>query len=396
MIQKTRRTMLKSIFLTGLISWQVQAAETNNVNTALGPETTQLSSDPKIQKLLKDEDQNIKAEFPYRINLFTQGQIDKNSAGIRIAETANQLLSDTSGLLFYYEVVNDAMRVPHWHSNATEIGTVLSGKMRVTIWEGTGEPKVYTVEKNGTWIIPKAKLHSLENVGQEKMKFLVVYDSPIAADRDFLTAWASLPDAVLARAVGLQESDIAAIKKTTKNRLSAFDPSASNLKIDNYSVLSNNFMTTKPIYQSDLGSITRIDPTVNPHMKAMAIQRTIMKPQVLRVPHWYTTGDVLLYVLKGEAFFTLMDNDGKVYHSVVHPGDVISIPVGNFHSFLNIGNDDLEVYEGFNRVEQINEITLRNGVQHFNVGTIEGATGLSKELINKINQEKNESYMMKF
>ena len=268
--------------------------------------------------------------------------------------------------------------------------------MRITIWEGTGNTKVYTVEKNGTWIIPKAKLHSLENVGQDKMKFLVVYDSPIAADRDFLTAWASLPDAVLARAVGLKESDIASIKKTTVNKLSAFDPAASTFKTDNYSVLSNNFMTTKPLYQSDLGSITRVDPTVNPNMKAMAIQRTIMKPQVLRIPHWYTTGDVLLFVASGEAFFTLMDNDGKVFHSVIHPGDLISVPVGNFHSFLNIGNDDLEIYEGFNRVEQINEITLMNGVQHFNLGTIEGATGLSKEVIQQIDKNKTESYMVKF
>lgn len=396
MTRKTRLAIIKTVFLTGLISWQVQAAQTNDGTIPSGPEATQLSADPKIQKLLKDEAQNISAPFPYRINLFTQGQIDKNNAGTRIAETANQLMSDNSGLLFYYEVVNDAMRVPHWHSNATEIGTVLNGKMRVTIWEGTGDTKVYTVEKNGTWIIPKAKLHSLENVGQDKMKFLVVYDSPIAADRDFLTAWASLPDAVLARAVGLKESDIAGIKKTTVNKLSAFDPAAPTFKTDNYSVLSNNFITTKPLYQSDLGSITRIDPTINPHMKAMAIQRTIMKPGVLRIPHWYTTGDVLLYVARGEAFFTLMDNDGKVFHSVIHPGDLISIPVGNFHGFLNIGNDDLEIYEGFNRVEQINEITLMNGVQHFNLGTIEGATGLSKDVIKRIDQNKVEPYMLKF
>ncbi|KTD10986.1 Oxalate decarboxylase OxdC [Legionella gratiana] len=396
MIGKTRQTIIGTIFLTGLMPLQVQAAPYSDETTSLGPQTTQLSSDPKIQQLLKDEEQNIAAEFPYRINLFTQGQIDKNSAGIRIAETANQLQANNSGLLFYYEVVNDAMRVPHWHSNATEIGTVLSGKMRVTIWEGSGNTKTYTVEKNGTWIIPIAKLHSLENVGSEKMKFLVVYDSPIAADRDFLTAWASLPDAVLARAVGLKESDIAGIKNTTVNKLSAFDPAASSIKADTYSVLSNSFITTKPIYQSDLGSITRIDPTVNPHMKAMAIQRTIMKPKVLRIPHWYTSGDVLLFVLKGEAFFTMMDNDGKVYHSVIHPGDLISIPVGNFHSFLNIGNDDLEVYEGFNHVDLINEITLMNGVQHFDVGTIEGATGLSKDLVKKINKDKVESYMMKF
>jgi oxalate decarboxylase len=37
-----------------------------------------------------------------------------------------------------------------------------------------------------------------------------------------------------------------------------------------------------------------------------------------------------------------------------------------------------------------------NGVQHFNLGTIEGATGLSKEIIGKIDQGKIESYMARF
>lgn len=393
MIRKYRLATLKVILLSGLLMSQAQASDGAPTS---GPDSSTYSNDPKIQKLLQGETQNLTDDFPYRINLFKQGQIDKNSAGIRIAETAKQLLSNKTGLLFYYEVVTDAMRVPHWHANATEIGTVLEGKMRVTIWEGSGKTKMYTVEKNGTWIIPKAKLHSLENVGQDKMKFLVVYDSPIAADRDFLTAWASLPDTILARAVGLSENDIASIKKTTVNKLSAFDPAVAPDKAEVYSVLANNFKTTKPVYQSELGSITRIDPKINANMKDMALQRTIMRPKVLRIPHWYTSGDVLLFVLRGDAFFTMMNDDGKVFHTLIHRGDLISIPIGNFHSFLNVGNDDLEVYEGFNRVDDINEITLMNGVQHFNVGTIVGATGLSKEVIQKIDKDKPESYMVKF
>lgn len=389
------------VLLFTLVSLPLQAttppaAQQNDASIPTVPDTDAISTDPKIQEFLKKETPNLATAFPYRINIFTQGQIDKNKAGLRIAETADQLLADTSGLLFYYELVNNAMRVPHWHSNATEIGTVLNGKMRVTIWEGSGDTKIYTVEKNGTWIIPKAKLHALENAGTDDLKFIVAYDSPIAADRDFLTAWASLPDAVLARAVGLSESDIASIKKTTINRLSSFDPAAGPEKTNTYSVLSNNFKTVKPIYQSELGSITRIDPRINPNMKAMALQRTIMKPGVLRIPHWYTSGDVLFFVLKGNAYFTMMDDNGKVFHSLIRRGDLISIPVGNFHSFLNIGKEDLELYEAFNRVDTINEITLLNGVQHFSIGTIEGATNLSKELVTKMAHEKQEPYMLRF
>lgn len=145
MIRKYWKAAINIILLAVIFIPPAQATETTA--SPSGPETTTVSANPKIEKLLQEESKNIAAEFPYRINLFKQGQIDKNSAGVRIAETANQLLSNNSGLLFYYEVVTDAMRVPHWHSNATEIGTVLSGKMRVTIWEGAGNTKMYTVEK---------------------------------------------------------------------------------------------------------------------------------------------------------------------------------------------------------------------------------------------------------
>jgi oxalate decarboxylase len=376
----------------------LQALSYNPVNTT--PSSIAVSppipSKDRVQQFLDKEIPKLSKDFPYRINLFTQGQIDKNSAGLRIAETANQFQNDTSGLLFYYKLVNNAMRAPHWHSNATEIGTVLSGKMRVTIWEGTGKTKVFTVEKNGTWIIPKAKLHALENVGEGEMNFIVAYDSPIAAARDFVTAWASLPDGILARAVGLTESDIAGIKKTTVNKLSSYDPAAAPEKTDEYSSLSNNFKSVKPVYESEAGSIIRIDSKVNPHLKKMALQKTIVKPGILRIPHWYTSGDVLLFVQEGSGYFTLMNNDGKVYHVLVKRGDLISIPGGNFHSYLNTGDNDLEVYEVFNRADDIAEITLMNGVQHFSAGMIEGATGLSKDKIRKIAEQKAEPYMVRF
>ncbi len=381
--------LLANIFLVfGAFAAELVAPTSND--------TTQLSTNPNIQKFLEKESQNLTENFPYRMNLFDQGVLDKNNAGLRISETPNQLFDKTKGLLFYYELVTNGMRVPHWHSNAKEIGTVLEGKMRVTIWDGVGKVKVFTVEKNGTWIIPKAKLHSLENVGTEKMKFLVAYDSPIAADRDFVTAWASLPDEILARSVGLSVHDIENIKKTTINRLSEFDPSAGPEQSDISSPLANNFSSVAPLYQSNLGSITRIDATVNPNLGKMAMQRTIIKPDVLRIPHWYTSGDVLFFVLKGDGFFTMMDDDGKVFHSKVKRGDLITIPHGNFHGVLNIGNEDLEVYEIFNRAHDIQEITLKNGVEHFSVGTMTGTTGLSKETIKKIATQPLDAYMVKF
>lgn len=388
-----RYKLLSQMFF--LMSFSTSWADDLNLPN-INEDSKQLSQNPKIVQFLETQNSHLSSDFPNRINLFTDGKLDKNAAGLRISETKNQLPDTNQGLLFFYELVTNAMRVPHWHANAMEIGTVLEGKMRVTIWEGSGKTKVFTVEKNGTWIIPKAVLHSLENVGPDKMKFLVAYDSPIAADRDFVTAWAALPDEILAKAVGLTPKDIEQIKKTTVNRLSSFDPSAGPEQVDVKSPLSNSFNEIKPLYQSALGSLTRIDSSKNPNLGNMAFQKSILKPNVLRIPHWYTSGDVLFFVEKGNAFFTMMNDDGKVYNVKARQGDLISIPVGNFHGFLNIGNEDLVVYEVFNQAHDIREITLKNGVQNFNTGAMSGTTGLNQTLIKKIANDKSDDFMVNF
>ena len=354
------------------------------------------SNDPRISEFMNSEAEHLSKEFPYRINLFSQGQIAKNNAGVRASENANQLKGNSSGLVFFYELVPSAMRVPHWHSNANEIGTVFSGKIRVTIWKGAGTPVVYTVNKDQTWIIPKATLHTLENIGDEKTEFLVAYDTPIAADRDFVTAWASLPDAVLARSVGLAVTDIEHIKKTTSNRLSKFEP---NLKPDGKRVanpLSNDMNAIAPLFQSANGSITRLDAKLNPLLNEMMLQRTVLKPGAIRIPHWYTSGNVLLYVADGLGYMTMMDDDGHPYRATVSRGDLISVPEGNFHGLLNIGSEDLKFYEVFNNAKAPNEITLMNGAKSMGADVIRGTTSISKESSEKIMKTPLISYIERF
>jgi oxalate decarboxylase/phosphoglucose isomerase-like protein (cupin superfamily) len=100
--------------------------------------------------------------------------------------------------MFFYDLVDNAMRVPHWHSDGDEIGLVLDGKIRVTIWNGNDcEKQVFTAEKMGSWFIPKGTLHCLENVSPQKTQFLVCYDNPNTADRDFIDAWHAMPTEII-------------------------------------------------------------------------------------------------------------------------------------------------------------------------------------------------------
>jgi oxalate decarboxylase len=354
----------------------------------------------KIRAFLDQETPNLSKEFPFLLHLFENGQIAKNDAGVRISESVEQFpelakspTTQLSGLFFYYKLFNQAMRVPHWHANAVEMGLVLNGNMKITIWDGPGDASVFTVGKGGLWMIPQASVHVLENAGSEELDFLVSYNSAYAEDRDFSTAWAALPPKILERSLGLSASDIDALKRTTKNRLSLFDVDAIPTSKEIPSPYTTVFAAIEPLYKSSLGSIKRADETNWPAMKFMAMQQTLMKPGTIREPHWYSSSDVFFFVKKGKAFFNLMDSEGVVYNTILKEGDLVFIPIGVFHTYVNVGTEELEVYEVFTSPGPLREIDLLAASRHFRPGTLSGATGVSQDSIRKLPEAPGQVYM---
>src|SRR5262245_9062214 len=97
----------KALFFALMVASTMGMSAVEKAVIAPNLDSMNLSTSPKIQQLLKSESQNISQEFPYRVNLFTQGEISKAPAGNRYAENAQQLSSDTSGLLFFYDLVTN-------------------------------------------------------------------------------------------------------------------------------------------------------------------------------------------------------------------------------------------------------------------------------------------------
>lgn len=386
------------------IKTRKQSYSNNEHNSSSTSLTSSMSNTHthNISAFLSKMKNKMSLKVPYMMDILKKGSISKNAAGMRISELGSQIKEDY-GQLFFYDLVDNAMRVPHWHSDGDEIGLVLDGKIRVTIWNGIDcEKQMFTAEKMGTWFIPRGTLHCLENMSEDKTKFLVCYNNPNTADRDFIDAWKSLPVEILCASTYLSKEDADIVsKQQIKNRLSKFEPTKQLAEsINHYSAFSNNFNVTEPVYKSELGEINSINPKNTVNMK-MAWQKTILKPGSLRLPHWYTNSNVILYVQKGTGFVTMLDSLGEgheeqVYHFKIYAGCVLAIPTGFFHSILNIeSNNDLEYYEAF-MSGITNEITLLKGIQSLSDGVASGALGLSKEHASKMLENKAPEYIVKF
>lgn len=354
----------------------------------------------KIQDFLDKESGKITETSPFLLRLFQDGEKAKNPAGMRISESVKQF-SDLNklpgealtGLFFYYELYNEAQRVPHWHANAVEVGVVLNGKMKITIWEGVGKANEFIVPKGAAWMIPQGSIHCLENVSSEQLDFLVSYNSPNAEDRDFSTAWSALPETILARSLGLSANDLEAFKKNSNNRLSLYDPGDVVAQKDIASDYRAIFSNTKPIYESPLGSIRRLDETNWKANQFMALQQSVLTPGTIREPHWYRGSDSFLFVHEGSAYFNMMDGEGNVYNLMLKKGDLVFIPEGAFHTYVNVDHVDLEIYESFIISKPFSEIGIQGATSHFRPGIVAGAMGLKLDVIQKIPKTETPVYM---
>lgn len=390
---------LSRIFLKGSIG-ALLLAQPFLAGTPVFSQENSQDMQKKIKEFLDKESKNITDSSPFLLRLFKDGQKDTNPAGMRISETAKQFSAlnkfpaePLTGLFFYYQLYNESQRVPHWHANATEIGVVLNGEMKITIWEGSGNPHYFTVPKGGAWMIPQGSIHCLENGGSDQLDFLVSYNSPYAEDRDFSTAWSALPDSILATSLGLSSDDLKEFKKSVNNRLSLFDPNDKAERKEIPSEYKALISSAKPLYEGPLGSIRRLDETNWKANKYMALQQSILKPGTIREPHWYRGSDAFLFVHEGSAYFNMMDGEGNVYNLLLKKGDLVFIPEGAFHTYVNVGDADLVVYESFIHSKEFSEIGLQGATTHFRPGIMAGAMGLKLDVINKIPKTEEPVYL---
>ena len=75
------------------------------------------------------------------------------------------------------EMEPGALRELHWHPNAAEWQYVLSGTFSVTLFGSQGRWREETISKGDVAYIPQGFGHSIENLGSEKARILIVFNS---------------------------------------------------------------------------------------------------------------------------------------------------------------------------------------------------------------------------
>ena len=115
------------------------------------------------------------------------------------------------------EVEPGAMRELHWHPNADEWQYYLAGSARMTVFDSSSLARTFDYQAGDVGYVPKVLGHYVENTGDDPMRFLALFRSPLYQDVS-LTQWLALtpPDLVKAH-LNLSDEVIASFSKAKQS-----------------------------------------------------------------------------------------------------------------------------------------------------------------------------------
>ena len=114
-----------------------------------------------------------------------------------------QALSGNDLSIYLLTLEPGAVRIPHWHPDAAELDYVLSGKARVGLGFPDGEWERFDLAAGQIAILPQGWFHYIENVGEETLRMLVIFNNSAPNDIGISQGFQAIPKEVLGLTFGV-------------------------------------------------------------------------------------------------------------------------------------------------------------------------------------------------
>jgi oxalate decarboxylase len=294
-------------------------------------------------------------------------------------------------------LVAGGIRELHWHVGA-EWALMLYGTARITAVDQHGRSHVSDVNEGDLWIFPAGIPHSIQGLGPDGCRFLLVFDDGNFNEFEtfLLTDWLThTPAEVLAKNFDVPES---AFHNVPKKELFIFKRELPRpLATEKAQVEagtgpvrhSYDFRPAQmqPTKVSKGGEVKIVDRSVWPATNiASAIVR--LKPGGLRELHWHPNEDEWQYYVSGKGRMTVFAGGGRARTMDFEEGDVGYVDKSVPHYVENTGTADLVFVEVF-PTPFYEDISLAQWLAHTPVRLVDQHLGLGEDLISKIAKQKS-------
>ena len=285
------------------------------------------------------------------------------------------------------------IQVPHWHVNSAELNYCLSGKAKMTIY-GNAQKVTFAVNAGQLTFVPKGYWHDIENVGQEELKVIMIYDIERPTDISLAASVQSLPKEILNSIFGLRSPGFFNQLESKKIYEEIVGATALNLPDSSITSgiasesLSNpytiNLGATDPQIQTS-GGIARLGSTPYfPILQGLSVFVLDLEPRGIIEPHTHPNAGELNYVIEGKVRFTIFGPKNEIETNEMKKGQVFFVPAGYFHYLENSDNSNRGTVASFFSNESPQFIGLVGGMSSYSNEVLEAIFNKDAEYFNDL------------
>ncbi len=291
-------------------------------------------------------------------------------------------------------LVTGGIRELHWHRGA-EWALMLYGSARITAVDQAGRSHVSDVGEGDLWIFPGGIPHSIQGLGPDGCRFLLVFDDGNFNEYEtfLLTDWMNhTPPEVLAKNFHVPESTFAEIPKKELFIFQRDLPrplSEEKQEVEaGTGAVPNSFdfrpSQMRPSKVARGGEVKIVDRN---NWKATNIASAIvrLKPGGLRELHWHPNEDEWQYYVSGKGRMTVFAAGGRARTMDFQEGDVGYIEKSAPHYIENTGDADLVFVEVF-PTPFYEDISLAEWLAHTPSRLVDQHLCLGEAMVQKISK----------
>lgn len=251
-----------------------------------------------------------------------------------------------AGMSLYKLILySKAVREPHWHANADELGYCLSGKVLISLYGNKNAKETFLVSSGEAFFIPSGTLHDLENVGEETSELILQFSHESPEDFGLSSMFGMFSDAVLGNTWGVSGQTFHALKRSItpvfigkRAQLGKIPKEANYASIHRY-----NLEQAPSLIANEGGSAKVARQDCWPILKRQALYSLELTGTGMREPHWHPETAELGFVREGKGRMSILSPSGEVDRYEMVAGDIYFIPKAYPHHIENLTSDSLKI-----------------------------------------------------
>ncbi|TFY67066.1 hypothetical protein EVJ58_g1866 [Rhodofomes roseus] len=167
----TPKEVIAKNFGTNLAAW----------NDIPGQQLYIFPGEPPSPHAVAPEDPQGQVPNPYIYKLSEMGAEQLAGGALKIADSRNFTVSTTIALAEFW-VEPGGMRELHWHPTQDEWTYYISGSARVTEFASSATAQTFNYVAGDIGFVPAAYGHYVENIGNETLHYLEIFNSDLVVD----------------------------------------------------------------------------------------------------------------------------------------------------------------------------------------------------------------------